>query len=257
MVSFPGKEKSILGALLAYDVKVNEKPGVRYMKGILAVGDCITLGTGSCLGNSYPERIGRMFHARVSNFGKTMCTSREGKFLLRDNLTEKYDCVILQFGIADAYTTFKYAPYILYYPDNLFRKAIRNIVKKYKKLCRKHGLHERFGEANVIPEDEYRANFQLMVRMCGNRLIILPETIPHLDSFRNPYIKRYNKILEDIAADSKNCCFVRLFESFLANDTIFYLDKGHPNDAGYNHIADEFIRSLENMAYWGSPPKKI
>jgi lysophospholipase L1-like esterase len=217
------------------------------MKGILAVGDCVALGTADCLGNSYPERIGRALDTQVSNRSKGMCTSREGKALLRDNLTNEFDCVILQFGLVDAYTTFKYAPYIPYYPDSMFRKTIRNIVKKFKKLCRKYGLHERFGEDNVISEAEYRANFQHLIRLCENRLVIIPETIPHLDTFRNPHIKRYNKALEDIALENEHCCFVRLFDNFLSSQSLFYLDKGHPNNTGYTHITDEVLRSLENQ----------
>lgn len=214
------------------------------MEGILAVGDCVTLGTGENFGNGYPERVGRLLDTSVANRSKGMCTSREGKALLRNSLSDEYDCIILQFGIADAYTTFKYAPYILYYPDNIFRKTVRNIVKKYKKLCRRHGLHERFGEANVIPEDEYRANFQHMIQMCENRLVILPETIPHLDTFRNPHIKRYNRVLERLALENSQCLFVRFYDVFLSKQSSFYVDKGHPNDPGYEHITHAVIKSL-------------
>ena len=214
------------------------------MQNILAIGDCVTLGTGECSGNSYPERVGKLLHAPVVNRSKGMCTSREGKALLRDNLSDAYDCVILQFGIADAYTTFKYAPYIPYYPDNIARKAVRNIVKKYKKLCRRYGFHERFGEVNVIAGEEYRNNFQHMIRTCGDRLVILPETIPHHDSFRNPHIKRYNRHLEELAATNHNCCFVRLFDAFNSELSNFYQDKGHPNSIGYDHITQAVMSSL-------------
>ena len=214
------------------------------MQNILAVGDCVTLGTGACTGNSYPERVGRSLDSAVVNRSKGMCTSREGKALLRDHLTTAYDCVILQFGIADAYTTFKYAPYILYYPDNIVRKTVRNIVKKYKKVCRRHGLHERFGEANVIAATEYRANYQKMITMCGSRLVILPETIPHHEAFRNPHIKKYNGLLEELAAANSNCCLVRVFDDFSSNLSTFYQDKGHPNDPGYEHITQAVLDSL-------------
>jgi lysophospholipase L1-like esterase len=169
-----------------------------------------------------------------------MCTSREGKALLRDNLSDAYDCVILQFGIADAYTTIKYAPYISYYPDNPLRKAVRNVVKKYKKLCRNYGLHDRFGETNIISETEYRANYQYMIELCGDRQVVLPETIPHLDTFRNPHIKRYNAAIEALSAAYANCHVIEIFDDFLAQPAALYQDKGHPNDAGYAHITRVF-----------------
>ena len=105
---------------------------------LLAVGDCITLGIQECLGNSYPEKLGARLGCRVTNRGFTMSTSREGRNLLEDSLGQEHDCVILQFGVADSHMTFRYAPYVLYYPDSSSRKFFRNIVKKYKKLAR-HG----------------------------------------------------------------------------------------------------------------------
>ena len=109
-------------------------------QGILAIGDCITSGVSHCLGNSYPERVGMALNVRVKNCGKAMCSSREGITLLRDNESDEFDCVFIQFGLKDAYSTFKYSPNILYYPDNFMRKQLRSIVKKYKKICKKIGL---------------------------------------------------------------------------------------------------------------------
>ena len=97
---------------------------------LLAVGDCITLGVQHCLGNSYPEIIGSSLGSTVANHGYIMSTSREGVHLLKDQLQADHDSVIVQFGVADSHLTFKYAPYIPYYPDNPARKAVRNIVKK-------------------------------------------------------------------------------------------------------------------------------
>ena len=84
---------------------------------LLAVVDCITLGVEQCEKRSYPELVAERLGCRVVNRGFTMSTSREGVHLLKDNLSEEYDCVILQFGVADSHVTFRYAPYILYYPD--------------------------------------------------------------------------------------------------------------------------------------------
>lgn len=213
------------------------------IKNLLAVGDCITLGVDNCLGNSYPELIGNRLGCVVTNRGYTMSTSREGVHLLNDGLNVDHDCVILQFGVADAHLTFKYAPYILYYPDNAFRKIIRNIVKKYKKAAKKRGLNKRFG-ARVVSEQEYRVNYQTMIRVCGDRLIILPESIPQQETFRNPAIKQYNRIIEEIAAASDKCLFINLFDDFLSNLTDYYLDMGHPNERGYDYIASKIVDSI-------------
>ncbi len=77
---------------------------------LLAVGDCITLGVGECLGNSYPERAGKRLGCPVTNRGYTLSTSREGIHLLHDNLQTGHDSVILQFGVADSHLSFRYAP---------------------------------------------------------------------------------------------------------------------------------------------------
>lgn len=210
------------------------------IKHLLAVGDCITLGVSSCLGNSYPERVGRREGGMVTNRGFTMSTSREGIHLLSRSLKDDHDCVILQFGVADAHLSFKYAPYIPYYPDNPVRKTIRNIVKKYKKIAKRYGLNKRYG-ARVVPEHEYRLNYLDMIRVCGDRLIILPESIYQHETFRNPSIIQYNRIIENVAASQSNCTFIRLFDDFHENRAEYYLDKGHPNESGYDHIAAKII----------------
>lgn len=215
------------------------------MKGILAVGDCITLGVEECLDNSYPEKIGRHFNVPVKNRGYTMSTSREGMALLQDSLTDSFDCILMQFGLADAYFTFKYAPYIPYYPDNFLRKQIRSIVKKYKKTCRKMGLHEKLGVSQVVSEVEYRANYTQMINECGDKLVVLSETIPHHETYRNEAIKQYNTLLKSMADSHENCHLIPLFDDFLPHFSDFYLDMGHPNDDGYQYIAGKIIRYLE------------
>ena len=223
------------------------------MNKILAVGDCVTLGVGECLGNSYPEKVGRQMNAPVTNRGYTMSTSREGVALLDHSLTGEHDMVFLQFGLADAYFTFKYAPYILYYPDNFLRKQVRSIVKKYKKSCRKHGMHERFGVKTVVPRDEYRANFQRMIDNCSARTVLLPETLPHHETYRNESIKAYNRILRSLAAENENCHLIPLFDGFLPHMTDFYLDNTHPNDAGYEYIAHEILTYMRDNGLVRNP----
>ena len=221
------------------------------MKGILAVGDCITSGVQHCLGNSYPELVGRALKIPIKNCGQAMFSTREGVTVLRETDSDEYDCVFIQFGLKDAYTTFKYSPNILYYPDNVLRKQLRSIVKKYKKTCRKVGLNALLGEVNVVPEPEYREKISLMVEHCGGKLVVMPETIPHQESFRNPWIQRYNNILEDIAETHRNCLLVRLYDDFLKKIPEFYLDTGHPNEHGYRFIADKILEEFRRRGIAG------
>lgn len=215
---------------------------------LLAVGDCITRGVERCEGRSYPELLVERLGCRVTNQGFTMSTSREGIHLLQDSLVDDHDCVILQFGVADSHVTFRYAPYILYYPDRPSRKIARNIVKKYKKLTKKYGLNKRIGETRVVPEEEYRTNYLNMIDRCGDRLVILPETIPQQETFRNPGIMRYNEILEDISKVRSNCLLVKVFDDFVRDMESLYLDKGHPNEAGYELLCARVIDALKRRS---------
>lgn len=215
---------------------------------LLAIGDCITLGIKGCLGNSYPEQLGARLNCQVTNSGYTMSTSREGVHLLEDNLGEKHDCVILQFGVADSHLTFRFAPYVLYYPDRPSRKFARNVVKKYKKLAKKYGLNKYLGAVRVVSEREYRLNYLRMIEYSDDRLVILPETIPHWESFRNPGIKRYNSILEELSCQRDNCVYVKVFDDFIDNMESLYLDKGHPNEKGYELITTSIVNALEYRA---------
>jgi len=213
-------------------------------KCILAIGDCITSGVRPCQGNSYPEQVGIALKVPVVNYGRAMLSTREGIAMLKEQDGDEFDCVFIQFGLKDAYTTFKYSPNILYYPDNFLRKQIRSIVKKYKKTCRRIGLNELLGEVNVISEKQYLLNISEMVEWCRTKQVVLPETIPHQETFRNPAIKRYNRILEDIAQTHDHCLFIKLYDDFLKHMPGYYLDTGHPNELGYTFIADKILKHL-------------
>lgn len=215
---------------------------------LLAVGDCNTLGAGKLAGQSYPERVGQLLNAAVTNCGYTMSTSREGCLLLRDHLTSDCTCVIIQFGLVDSYLTLRCAPYVLNYPDNIFRKPCRNILKKIKKISRKYGINDRLGESNVVPLEEYNRNICRMIEMCADRTILLPETIPHHDISRNDKIERYNGELAAIAAQYRNCHLVKIYDGFSDNMHRFYLDETHANADGYDYTAERILQVLKNTA---------
>ena len=173
-----------------------------------------------------------------------MFSTREGIAILKDSDSDEFDCIFIQFGLKDAYTTFKYSPNVLYYPDNFLRKQIRSIVKKYKKTCRKIGLNELLGELNVVSEQEYRQNVSVMVERCRGKKVVLPKIIPCQETFRNPAIKRYNRILENISQSRDHCLFIRLYDDFLEKMPQYYLDRGHPNEFGYRFISGKILEQL-------------
>ena len=217
------------------------------MKGILAVGDCNTKGIRQYVGKSYPELVAKNFSCPVKNCGFTMSTTREGISLLQDNLTAEIDVVFIQFGLVDSYTTFRYAPYVLYYPDSFWRKMYRNVIKKYKKTCRKIGLHEKIGKCNVVSEEEYESNIREMITRCGSRGVFLPETIPHHDSSRNRRIMRYNEILKDIADDFQGCHLVRAYDEFSMNMETYYHDATHMNGAGHTALSKRITEKCNEV----------
>jgi lysophospholipase L1-like esterase len=217
------------------------------MKKILAIGDCNMLGVGELQGAAYPERVADMLGMSLQNNAYTMSTTREGLQLLQDNLSSEHENVFIQFGLVDSYFTFKYSPYILYYPDTFFRKQLRSIVKKYKKICRNCGLNKKLGEINVVAPDEYQENLSRMVRLCGERAVILLETLPHYEERRNPAIQQYNTLLKQVAATASNCHVIELYDDFAANMEKFYVDATHANAEGYAFIASRVVDTMKRL----------
>lgn len=214
---------------------------------ICAVGDCNTLGSGHLRGNSYPERIGKSTGARVINLGHTMATSREGKLLLRD-YQGNYDCMMIQFGLADSYLTCRYSPYVLYYPDNIFRKPLRSLIKKIKKGCRRTGFAARLGIRNVVSPKEYETNIREMINNSQASTILLIDTLPHHENWRNSHIQKYNGILTRITKEYDQCVKIDLFDIFMKRLDDYYQDVTHCNDAGYTRIAQEILQLIESKA---------
>jgi len=213
---------------------------------ILALGDCNTLGAGELKNKSYPERFAAHIGASLINCGYTMSTTREMQYFAQENI-QNADIVLIQYGLVDSWKTFKYAPYVLYYPDNLFRKYYRKLVKKYKKICKSMGLNALLGVENVVPEKEYENNIEYFIRHFPDKLFILIDTIPNHALWRNGEILRYNKIIEDIAKRNENAYYLKIYESFLNNFDVYYLDKTHINDTGYDFILSQLIELFNSI----------
>lgn len=207
---------------------------------ILALGDCNTLGAGELKNKSYPERFAAHINASLINCGYTMSTTREMQYFAKENI-QNADIVLIQYGLVDSWKTFKYAPYVLYYPDSTLRKYYRKLVKKYKKICKSVGLNTLLGVENVVPDKEYKNNIEHFIKKFPDKLFILISTIPNKALWRNGEILRYNQIIEDICTRNDNAHYLKIYDTFLNNFDYYYLDKTHINDEGYNFILSQLI----------------
>lgn len=206
------------------------------MAQILSLGDCNTIGFQDLRHNSYSERYAKKIGKSIKNCGYTMSTTREMMHFFNDFKTNDTEIILIQYGLVDSWKTFKYAPYVLYYPDNLFRKYYRKLVKKYKKITKKLGLYERFGSENTVPIDEYMKNIEYVISESKNCKIYLIDTVPSRESFRNEEICRYNIALDDIAKKYDNVFRVKIYNQFLQHLEDYYLDHIHVNDLGFDYV---------------------
>ena len=209
---------------------------------ILALGDCNIIGADRYKGENYIDIISKKLQIDAINCGITMSTTREGVILFNEKKKQDIDIVVVAYGLVDSWKTFKYAPYVLYYPDNFFRKLARKLVKKYKKVARQIGLNKVFGQKYVVPPAEYKHNITNIINQ--SKRTILVETPPHLtESFRNPDIQYYNSLLQNLAREYNNCKIVEIYEDFL-EDKSLYFDEIHMNERGYALVAKKILEKV-------------
>ncbi|MRI58350.1 MAG: hypothetical protein C6H99_02470 [Epsilonproteobacteria bacterium] len=207
---------------------------------IVGLGDCNMSGAERFEGKTYMELLSQALGEKTINRGITMTTTREGLIILDEY--ESPSLLIVAYGLVDSWKTFKYAPYVLYYPDNFFRKVARKMVKKYKKLARKWGLNERLGQKYVVSPEEYRANIVEMIQKSPKTLLI--ETPPHRrQTFRNPDIRRYNAILQELSRRFDNVELIEIYDDF-AKDRELYFDDIHMSQKGYELVAKKILEKL-------------
>lgn len=212
---------------------------------LAAYGDCNTLGFQQEQGNGFPEQVARQLGLAVSNFGHTMSTTRELLTYAHDFPPRQYDIVLIQYGLVDSWLTFRHSPYVLYYPNNAWRKFLRKLVKKIKKYARAFRLQERWGAIEVVPLNEYLANIQSVVTSAPNTRFVLIGTSPNLDEPRNPRIKRYNQALAALAEKHGNCLYVDAYDDIYARrHELFFPDGTHLNREGLALLAHRILDKL-------------
>lgn len=212
---------------------------------LVAYGDCNTLGFRDCEKKSYPEIIGEMLHADVTNLGHTMSTTRELIEYARNYPPANYDIALVQYGLVDSWLTFRHSPYVLYYPTNPWRKFLRKLVKKIKKYARTLRVHDVLGWQNVVPIDEYIRNIDAVIRSAPNTRFVLVSTAPNHDLPRNPRIEEYNKALQELDQRHPNAVYVDTYTPVHARmNELFFEDGTHLNSAGLKIIAEQIAREL-------------
>lgn len=217
------------------------------IRSIVAYGDCNTLGYTSCEYNAYPERLGRLISAQVLNLGRTMASTRELVRYARDFPPNQHTIGIVNYGLVDSWVTFRRAPYVLYYPDNPLRKALRVAVKKIKRFCTRSGIAARLGPAHVVPPDEFEQNVASIVSTYPAVTFVLLSAFPNLDETRNPAIQAYNEIISRTARNHPhNTIHVDLYSTlFEQRSRLFCEDGTHINDAGHDFVAQSIAEALK------------
>lgn len=207
------------------------------MAKILALGDCNTLGIKHLKGNAYLERFAKVLNSSLDNYGFTMSTTKEMLHFFQDFKKEDTKIILIQYGLVDSWKTFRYAPYVLYYPENRWRKIFRKIVKKYKKIVKSIGLNQVLGVKSVVDSKEYKENIESVLERSKECKVLLISTIPHQDISRNSEIMRYNGLLSQLAEKYDHVYFVDVYNEFLEHKE-YYLDRTHMNETGYERMAE-------------------
>ena len=216
------------------------------MAKVLALGDCNTLGVQYLKGNAYPELFAKSLNQTLDNCGFTMSTTNEMLHFFQDFKDTETEIILIQYGLVDSWETFKYAPYVLYYPDNTIRKIFRKIVKKYKKIAKKIGLNQFLGVSNVVALEAYKNNIESVIQRSKGRTVFLISTIPHLDTSRNSEIMKYNAVLSQLSEQYTHVYFIDVYNDFL-NNLEYYLDNTHMNEAGYEVITQKILSVYDQL----------
>jgi hypothetical protein len=215
------------------------------MDGCIAYGDCNTEGLKNQRAKPWPEMVAEDAGLALTNCGHTMCTTRELRHYAADFPPGGFQLAFIQYGLVDSWLTFRGAPYVLYYPDSPGRKFARKLVKKLKNWGRRFHLHQRLGEMEQVPLDEYLANITAVVRSAPHTRFVLVATPLNLDEPRNPRIRRYNQALQALAESEPNADFADATPALWKDRKLTMMADGtHLTEAGHRILADAVLRVI-------------
>lgn len=115
-----------------------------------------------------------------------------------------------------------------------------------KKVIKKYKLYDFFGTKNLVSIQEYEKNIRnLLSKINKSNLVLLLDTIPNKELFRNIEIKKYNEILKKLSLEFDNCIYVELYVEFIDNFDKYYYDNTHINFIGYDFITEKIFTLIK------------
>lgn len=233
---------------------------------LLAVGDC---NTGGALGTAAKDRVSSRLAARFEahgiscaeqNLGYTMSTTREGLARMQRD-AEPADLLVLNFGLVDAWVTSIPRVYIPYYPDGVFKRLGRKLLKSVKRRLRAPLLRRFVPIGAVVPIEEYEQNMRRIMALAREQnpavRILLWGTVPVVgDAERSRKIALYNVRLRNIAEAEPETWYLETMDVLKGlNLEEIYLDHLHIAAAAAERIAEEMLQiSLTRMPLGANIP---
>jgi len=228
---------------------------------ILAIGDCNTSGVEDAPSENLPEELCKIFRQNgydieIFNEGHAMTTTREGVakikqfWSLRGERT--VDIVLINFGLVDSWVVALPSWYISYYPDNIFKKYARKLLKSFKKRLRNPAVRRFLPTGNTVPMVEFRKNYQYMIdyvrRFSPQARIILWGIAPtRYDMKREIHIKAYDEVIKELAT-SNGCIHIdtrQIFEPYTSEQ--LYRDHVHINSFAQKLLAGHIYNAVKKI----------
>lgn len=232
-------------------------------------GDSISEGIGSKrLNYCKPlEEKMRAFgvQAEIINFSCTGTTIRYIETIKDKFVKDKFDYIVIAYGNVDAMLRpdtnsrinfYSHIPKRYkktgmlnprpYFSDKWYKSVMQHADSWLRCSLNRVLLRLQGGAAWVKP-DESETVYQdalALFQSCSKHIIMLT-TVRVSDKLfpgTNDMYRQYNKIIERLA-DAHGCEFVDLY-SCLSDDSWYYEDIFHPNEAGYFFIADLIFRHI-------------
>lgn len=77
--------------------------------------------------------------------------------------------------------------------------------------------------------------------------MILIDTVPNHQLFRNDEIVKYNDVLDKLSKQYNYCYKLDIYNEFLENMDKYYLDETHINDEGYEVITQKLVSLYQSI----------
>lgn len=241
------------------------------MRKIAILGDSISQGLGSKKLNYVDDLIKKLNCCyEIKNFAHTGTTIRYALEIVNNVLNFKPDIVFIFYGNVDAILRpnenskpnfYKLLPN-RYKQNGMLdprpfysKKILKRIYEKSESTFRyniKKLLMKVQGVYSWTSIDEFESLYNLFIKKLRSNDIemILISTVT-IDDFYFPgstiQFEKYNKIIEKIALENQ-LKFINLYEILKKynQDQVYGPDHFHPNEKGYEIIADVFSKAIEN-----------